>query len=229
MTTPSDILTHKRGNIVATEESEMPLPIEADGSIRVSFADKEVIFTRDELDLKDAYVMHLAADEAIPRAKVATFLGNYNYVVVISPNPMVQFIDFASQYVWVEAAGGVVETADGRVAMIRRNERWDLPKGHREVGESFEHCAAREAEEETGVKVLSVERLLCTTLHCYNIYGKWEMKYTAWYAMRGESCELTPQREEGIVQAKWVEREQVAKQINHSFSTIKKVFAAFYN
>ena len=87
----------------------------------------------------------------------------------------------------------------------------------------------REAEEETGVKIKHIGRLLTTTLHCYNLYGKWEMKYTAWYAMDAESCDLTPQSEEGIVQAEWVKAEDVAKRIKNSFSTIKKVFAAFYD
>lgn len=228
MTEPHDILTHKNGNIVATSESDMPLPVEADGSIRVSFSDKEVIFTREELSLENAHILRPQSDETISRAKVTTFLGNYNYVVVISPNPMACFVDFASQFVWVEAAGGIVEAEDGRVVMIRRNERWDLPKGHREVDESFEQCAAREAEEETGAQVLAVDRLLCPTLHCYNLYGKWEMKYTAWYAMRGQVCELTPQGEEGIVQAEWVAPSNIEEWVATSFPTIKKVFAAFY-
>ena len=88
--------------------------------------------------------------------------------------------------------------------MIRRNERWDLPKGHREMGEEFDLCAAREAEEETGVKVTSVGRLLATTLHSYNFYGKWELKLTAWYHMRGEASLLVPQQEEGIICAEWI-------------------------
>ena len=229
MTEPHDILTQQGDGRVATPECNMPLPVEADGTIRVSFADKEVIFTQHEVSITGACELRPLADESISRAKITTFLGNYNNVVIISPNPMAHFIDFASQFVWVEAAGGIAVDADGRVAMIRRNERWDLPKGHRECGENFEVCAAREAEEETGVKILGVDRLLATTLHCYNLYGNWEMKYTAWYAMRAESCDLTPQSEEGIVAAEWIEPNDVAEKIKNSFSTIKKVFAAFYN
>lgn len=228
MTKPYDVQINKSGNIVATAESDMPLPIEADGTIRVSFADKEVIFTSEELSLENAYILRPQSGEHISRAKVTTFLGNYNYVVVISPDSMASFIDFASQFVWVEAAGGVVASDEGSVVMIRRNERWDLPKGHREVGESFAECAAREAEEETGAKVASVDRLLCVTLHCYNLYGKWEMKYTAWYAMRAIASYLTPQREEGIIQAEWIAPSCVEEKIKTSFPTIKKVFASFY-
>lgn len=229
MTEPYNILTQPKGAAAASPQCDMPLPVEADGTIRVSFVDKEVLFTSQEIAPENSLILRPQTDETVSRAKVTTFLGNYNSVVVISPNPMAHFIDFASQFVWVEAAGGVAEDADGRVVMIRRNERWDLPKGHRECGEDFEACAAREAEEETGVRIKSVDRLLATTLHCYNLYGKWEMKYTAWYAMTAESGDLTPQGEEGIVQAEWVEVDDVAERIKSTFATIKKVFAAFYN
>jgi hypothetical protein len=54
------------------------------------------------------------------------------------------------------------------------------------------------------------------------------MKYTAWYAMTAEAGELMPQGEEGIVQAEWVAADDVAERIKFTFTTIKKVFAAFY-
>ena len=127
MTEPHDILTQQGDGRVATPECNMPLPVEADGTIRVSFADKEVIFTQHEISITGACELRPLADESISRAKITTFLGNYNNVVIISPNPMAHFIDFASQFVWVEAAGGMAVDADGRVVMIRRNERWDLP------------------------------------------------------------------------------------------------------
>ena len=95
------------------------------------------------------------------------------------------------------------------------------------MGEEFEWCAAREAEEETGVKVSKVEELLATTLHSYNFYGKWELKLTAWYHMRGESSTLTPQQEEGIICAEWIAREEIKEKIKGSFPTIQRVFDAF--
>jgi 8-oxo-dGTP diphosphatase len=66
--------------------------------------------------------------------------------------------------VQVEAAGGVVtrSTVDGDVEILvvhrPRHADWSLPKGKLEVGESFEHAAVREVEEETGVRcTLGVE------------------------------------------------------------------------
>ena len=201
------------------------LPVEDEQTIRVWFATRELCFSR---HIIEGYYTHtLASPQDISRAKIITFLENYNKVVVLSEEPLQAFECFARQMKCVEAAGGVVQSEQGEVVMIRRSERWDLPKGHREQGETMEQCAAREAEEETGVKVESVERLLATTLHAYNIYGGWELKLTAWYDMKAHRVELQPQGEEGIVAAEWVAGDDIEHRIKDSFPTIKQVFAAF--
>lgn len=215
------------GDIKRIAELREMLPIESDGSLVVSFADRLLKFASAESE--GWYSVVHTDSESISRAKIVLFLDTYKRVVVLSPNPLDSFIEFARQFVWVEAAGGIVENAAGEVVMIRRNERWDLPKGHREMGEEFDWCAQREAEEETGVKVESVGRLLATTLHGYSFYGKWELKLTAWYQMQGSSAELTPQKEEGIICAEWIGRGEIREKIKTSFPTIRAVFDAFLN
>ena len=215
------------GDIKRIAELREMLPIESDGSLVVSFADRLLKFASAESE--GWYSVVHTDSESISRAKIVLFLDTYKRVVVLSPNPLDSFIEFARQFVWVEAAGGIVENAAGEVVMIRRNERWDLPKGHREMGEEFDWCAQREAEEETGVKVESVGRLLATTLHGYSFYGKWELKLTAWYQMQGSSAELTPQKEEGIICAEWIGRGEIHEKIKTSFPTIRAVFDAFLN
>lgn len=205
----------------------LPLPFEADGSIRLSFAEAELLITP-TAPAEGWYCVTLTAEETISRAKITTFLGKYNKVALLSPSPRDLFESIAEQFVWIEAAGGVVECDEGDVVMIRRSERWDLPKGHREEGEDYATCAAREAEEETGVEVESVGRLLARTIHCYQLFGRWEMKFTAWYAMRAKCrSELSPQQSEGIICAEWVPRNKIEENISTSFPTIKSVFAAF--
>ncbi len=201
------------------------LPVESDGSIAISFGERELLFASHVPE--GWFELPYVNEDTVSRAKVMHFLDTYKRVVVSSPDPMVVFLEFATQLVWVEAAGGVVENSQGEVVMIRRNERWDLPKGHREEGECFRECAAREAEEETGVKVNEVGAMLASTLHSYNVYGKWELKLTVWYAMRGESQELVPQQAEGIICAEWIAREQIREKIKASFPTIHRVFDAF--
>ena len=136
----------------------------------------------------------------------------------------------AEQFVQVEAAGGVAEDGCGPKQMNSRNGRWDLPKGHREAGESLEACAARETEEETGVRVAGVGELLCRTTHCYNLYGRWEMKHTSWFRMKaaGDGAVPRPQAEEGIVAAEWVDDDEVRRRIKTAYPTIREVFRTLY-
>lgn len=220
--TPKTIVLGDIKRIVALRHM---LPIEADGSITISFGERLLCFST--IASQGWYGLYHTIGEPISRAKIMLFLDTYKQVVICSSDPFASFLDFASQMVWVEASGGVVENEAGEVVMIRRNERWDLPKGHREMGEEFDLCAAREAEEETGVKVTSVGRLLATTLHSYNFYGKWELKLTAWYHMRGEASSLVPQQEEGIICAEWIAHDDIKEKIKTSFPTIQRVFDAF--
>ena len=55
---------------------------------------------------------------------------------------------------WVRAAGGIVTDDAGDMLLIRRNDRWDLPKGKVEAGETLRQAALREVEEETGINVI---------------------------------------------------------------------------
>jgi 8-oxo-dGTP pyrophosphatase MutT (NUDIX family) len=41
--------------------------------------------------------------------------------------------------------------------LMKHPNRWDLPKGHCEAGESFEETALRETEEETGISRHAIE------------------------------------------------------------------------
>jgi len=61
----------------------------------------------------------------------------------------------------IQAAGGVVLDADGRIAVVHRPryDDWSLPKGKLDAGESFEEAALREVWEETGLGVSLGEEL----------------------------------------------------------------------
>lgn len=135
---------------------------------------------------------------------------------------------FAAEFALIEAAGGVVVNDCGQWLMIRRNGRWDLPKGHLECGERIEECAAREIEEETGVRA-GVVRPLCDTLHAYYFpkTERWELKRTHWYELHTASCaRLVPQAEEGIEQVVWCTPAEVTRNLRDAFPTIRCVVAA---
>ena len=169
----------------------------------VYFADKAVVFTA-KTPGEDWYAVTPAPDGGISRAKVTKILESYNKAAVVTPDPGAAFGAFAAEFALIEAAGGVVVNDCGQWLMIRRNGRWDLPKGHLECGERIEECAAREIEEETGVRA-GVVRPLCDTLHAYYFpkTERWELKRTHWYELHTASCDrLVPQAEEGL--SRWV-------------------------
>ncbi len=192
----------------------------------IHFADKTLTITS-RTDIA-ADVTIEAADGAISRAKICKILENHNTVVLHAGDEDGAFAAFAGDFTAVTAAGGVVVDGAARALMIRRNGRWDLPKGHLEEGEELTACAAREVEEETGVACEVVEPL-CQTLHAYWFprTERWELKRTHWYLLRPTAeSHLVPQREEGIEQAVWCTPAEVGENLRSTFPTIRRVFEA---
>ena len=193
----------------------------------VYFADKSVIFTP-AAPGGEWYAVAAEPDGGISRPKILNFLESHNSVAVVSADPEATFRAFAAQFAWVEAAGGVVVDGLGRWLLIHRNGRWDFPKGHLEVGESIETGAAREVEEETGVRG-EVVRPLCRTLHAYWFpkTGRWELKQTHWFELRAtEPSALQPQTEEGIERVVWCTPAEAAEYVRGAFPTIRCVAEA---
>ena len=60
----------------------------------------------------------------------------------------------------VVRAGGILLMTRGpnpQFLLMRHADRWDLPKGHCEPGESFAQTALRETQEETGIEPSEIE------------------------------------------------------------------------
>ena len=164
---------------------------------------------------------------SILRAKVIKKVETDKFIAILTPEPDVTFRRLAEQFVVVEAAGGVVENAAGELLMIRLRGRWDLPKGHIEVGENGREAALREVVEETGVMAQSVGgEALATTWHAYDTYGRWELKRTQWWRMQAIGGELKAQSEEGIAEVRWCSRAEVEECMKNTYETIKRVVAA---
>ena len=121
----------------------------------------------------------------------------------------VMWRDFCSRYEFIEAAGGVVVNSNAEVLWIRRNDKWDLPKGKVEPGEKVEDTAVREVEEECAVRGIDRGSLLGVTYHTYSHKGKEILKKSYWYAMScSEEQELIPQIEEGITEVIWADKQK---------------------
>jgi len=133
--------------------------------------------------------------------------------------------EVCSRFREVNAAGGLVSNRRGDYLLIKRNELWDLPKGHQEAGEPIEVTALREVQEETGVDKLKLRDLICITDHCYFRGGEWNLKHTWWYDMLyTDPVNLTPQREEDISKAAWVAKSSLPPFLKNTYPSIVEVF-----
>lgn len=194
----------------------------------VYFADKSVLFTAEVPD-DGCFTLNFTDAADVSRAKILKILETHNCLAVVSSDPGQAFGAFAAGFTEVEAAGGVVVNERGEWLMIRRNGRWDLPKGHVECDEQTGACAAREIAEETGVCDTEVVRPLCETLHAYYFpkTSRWELKRTHWFELRvAGPCVLSPQTEEGIDSVAWCPPEEVAANLRGAFPTIRCVARA---
>lgn len=122
----------------------------------------------------------------------------------------------------VFAAGGIIENDSEELLFMWRNDCWDLPKGHCELGESFENTAKREVMEETGITQPIIESFFDITYHTYYMHGRQELKHTYWYKMHSSHLEnLTPQTQEGISKVIWVKKEKLSSILENTYPNIK--------
>ena len=137
---------------------------------------------------------------------VSTLEGGHHPAgaLLLTEEPDALWATFRRLYRLVPAAGGAV-LHDDRLLCIYRRGSWDLPKGKIDEGESEREAAVREVREETGLRELSVSRVLPTTYHTYrDRKGRRVLKPTYWYEMRTTEERLAPQIEEDIEEARWV-------------------------
>lgn len=189
----------------------------------------KIVDTRLEILKEDALKGHLLLLNTTPTMveKVVYLVQNANVSDLLSV--MLVCIDkelceerFTTLFKVVKAAGGVVFKGDQMLLMFRRGV-WDLPKGKLDDGESSKQGAAREVEEETGVRV-RIEEKICTTWHAYSMNGNRILKRTKWYKMSlVDESRMAPQVDEDIEKLAWLDRKQAQIALTNSFSSIRYV------
>lgn len=144
--------------------------------------------------------------------------------IIYNPNFAKLKTRFFKHFQLILAAGGLVKNKNEEILMIFRREKWDLPKGKLDEGETLENCAKREVEEETGLQNLQIIKPVKITYHTYVQFGKHNLKETHWYLMKAKGDEqLIPQVEEEISEIIWAKKEDLKKYLNNSFPTIEMV------
>ena len=148
----------------------------------------------------------------------------YEGLIVFDENLSKLWERFVKAFIYIEAAGGIVSNQNDELLLIYRLNKWDLPKGKREKGESVETCALREIEEECNVSKLKIISEIPSTYHCYPFKGKWVLKRTYWYKVSTTFAgKLIPQTNEGIEKVEWMKESELEKVYNNTYRSILEV------
>lgn len=117
------------------------------------------------------------------------------------------------------SAGGVVVrviAGEPHVLVIRDPyQNWGLPKGHLKQGEGSGEAAVREVREETGLVDVALGQELATIDWYFRAEGKLVHKFCAFYLMRSETGDPTPQLSEGITECVWLPLPEAAARISY--------------
>ncbi len=119
---------------------------------------------------------------------------------------------FEKTFSMVHAAGGLVHNKQNNILLIYRRNKWDLPKGKIDHGETPVQAALREVQEETGVMKLKVKHLITVSRYIYKENGKPFLKVVYWYHMKTKfQGPLIPETKEQITKVQWKSKSEISK------------------
>jgi len=171
------------------------------------------------------------AHETLKKA-IQNFLSQNNTKnLLIKTSNMDKTLDVVkTQFKYIVAAGGLIQKND-RYLFIKRLGKWDLPKGKLDEGETIEHAAIRECEEETSVEGLKILKTLPDTYHIYEHKKGYALKTSHWFHMETTSeKELKPQTEENIEEVRWLSIEEIKTiALQNTYVTIEKLVRGFFS
>ncbi|MAD96704.1 MAG: NUDIX hydrolase [Flavobacteriaceae bacterium] len=193
---------------------------------KVFINDKPIIITssyENEEDLPVQLFKETVVDEIIYRLKNESLEG----IILFSDQLESDWKTFQESFKVVRAGGGLVLNDNKDILFIYRNDKWDLPKGRIEKGESVETTAIREVEEECGINGLKILQKLVTTFHIY-FQDQYCLKETHWFLMKTDySGNLTPQLEEGITKVAFIPQNEIENIIEKSYKNIDLTYNVY--
>ena len=173
------------------------------------------------VDVKDRIEMYSVIEKWVEQDNPQDFiLGGYDVKKI--------FKDVKNYFKYVQAAGGLVTNQKNQFLFIKRLGVWDLPKGKMEKNEKPKICALREVTEETGISGITITEKLPATYHIYFQDEQFFLKKTDWYRMKTEDTEEpTPQAEENITAAVWLDKRESQDALSQSYRSLKDTLMRF--
>jgi 8-oxo-dGTP pyrophosphatase MutT (NUDIX family) len=175
---------------------------------KVFFNERIVYLTQDFLksfqEYQGLFYKYREKNELRELLLVFLALKTIDQLFVCHPDVEKLMQDFRSCFRYVEAAGGLVRNSADSVLFINRFDKWDLPKGKIEEGESARETSLREVEEECGISGMKIVSELQPTYHTYFDKSLPHLKKTRWFEMLYEgNVTPRPQKEEFITRIVW--------------------------
>ncbi|WKK64961.1 NUDIX hydrolase [Lutimonas zeaxanthinifaciens] len=184
------------------------------------FKNETLIILTDEANFSDDG-FHLNWTEVSTKEALFNLLSKgLSKIVLYHSDLKFMWQEFRKKFKIIEASGGIVKNPEKEVLFIYRNDKWDLPKGKIESGESRTEAALREVEEECGFTELKSGNFIGTTYHLYSEKNEEVLKVSYWYEMDSDQTELVPQLEEGITDLRWVREKDFSKVLDNTYPNI---------
>ncbi|MEI6880973.1 MAG: NUDIX hydrolase [Bacteroidota bacterium] len=173
---------------------------------KIFINDKPLIFTKSRITngIYASLPIHSFSSQALMAIVREVEELHHKGAAIICDDVEFAWNEFNQHFKSIVAAGGLVYNSEGQLLLIKRLEKWDLPKGKIDAGETIEEAAIREVEEECGINQLSIIRKVTTSYHSYKLHGHRFIKVTHWFEMKSLfKGTLIPQAEESITEAIW--------------------------
>ena len=154
-------------------------------------------------------------DDVISKVK------KYKKIYLYHHNSLKLISNFKKKIKVVKAGGGVVTNSKDEILFIFRRNKWDLPKGKKDKGETIDLTALREVKEETGIGNLKIIDFRMKTYHIFKKNNEYCLKETTWYNMTSDfDGKFIPEIKEDITKVVWKNESKIQK-IKNTFPNIK--------
>ena len=189
------------------------------------FVNDKPLFLTNEIAKETDFQLFLLESIDIEQLIIKIYQNKVQKAYLFYPDEKEMLKKFKEKIPVCKAGGGFVFNKKREMLFIFRNGKWDLPKGGIEKGEEIQDTAVREVQEETGVNNLVITKKLQKTYHVFKRNGKYKLKITHWFEMETDfEGATTPQADEGIDKAVWLNPEQVKEAMKNSYENIKLLF-----